>query len=113
MTTLYVVDELVARPGDAQALLQDYLERYVPGARARGMALDRVLVSPPLWLANGSNTLTITWSLAGVAQWWQMRVLAGADAAVAAWWAEMDERVVSRQRHFMAAHEDLEAPIDV
>jgi len=113
MTKVYVIDELVARPGEAQGLLQDYLERYAPGARARGMALDRVLVSPPLWLADGSNTLTITWTLAGVSQWWQMRAQAGAEPAVAAWWAAVDERVMSRQRRFMAAPEDVEGLIDV
>ena len=113
MTTLYVVDEIVARPGDAKALLDAYLERYAPGARERGMVLDRVLVSPPLWLDDGCNTLTISWTLAGVPAWWHMRMLAGADAAVAAWWSEVDARAERRQRRFMAAGEDVEEALGV
>ena len=108
MTTLYVVDDIDARPGEAQALLRDYLERYAPGARSRGMVLERVLVSPPVWLADGSNTVTITWTLPGVPAWWHMRAQAGADAAVAAWWREADARVVRRERRFMATHEGLQ-----
>ena len=46
---VYVVDELVAKPGDGRVLLDAYMADYAPGARARGMTLEQVLVSPPLW----------------------------------------------------------------
>lgn len=106
---VYVVDEIMPRPGEAQALLDDYMARYAPGARARGMTLDRVLVSPPMWLDDQSNTLTISWTVLGAAGWWGMSFLGRADAQVAAWWAEVDARVVSRRRTFHSAASDVEA----
>lgn len=106
--TIYVVDQVVARPGQARAFLKAYRERYAPGAQARGLVLERVLVSPPMWLEDQSNTLTITWTLQGVPAWWQMSSQARPDPAVAVWWAEVDDMVVSRKRLFMSAVEDVE-----
>lgn len=108
-TTIYAVDEIVARPGEARAFLAAYMERYAPGARARGMTLERVLVSPPMWLEEQSNTLTITWTIAGTPAWWQMAMQSRFDPGVAAWWREADAMVVSRRRHFAAAQDDVEA----
>ena len=107
--TIYAVDEIVPRPGEARAFLLAYMERYAPGARARGMTLERVLVSPPMWLEDQSNTLTISWTIAGVPAWWQMSMQARPDPAIAAWWSEVDHMVVSRSRNYMAALEDVEA----
>ncbi len=107
--TIYAVDEIVPRPGVARAFLAAYMERYAPGARSRGMTLERVLVSPPMWLDDQSNTLTITWTLQGVAAWWGMSMQGRGDPAVAAWWREVDGMVVRRERRFMAAQEDVEA----
>lgn len=107
--TIYAVDEIVPRPGEARAFLAAYMDRYAPGARARGMTLERVLVRPPMWLDDQSNTLTITWTIPGVPAWWGMSMQGRFDPATAAWWREVDGMVVRRERHFMAAHEDLEA----
>jgi hypothetical protein len=107
--TLYTTDEIVARPGQALAFLSAYMERYAPGARARGMTLERVLVSPPMWLEDQSNTLTITWTLPGTPAWWAMAMQGRFDPGVAAWWREADAMVVSRRRHFSAAQQDVEA----
>lgn len=107
--TLYVVDEIVARPGRARAFLEAYMERYAPGASARGLVLERVLVSPPMWLDDQSNTLIITWTLQGGAPaWWQMSFQARSDAAVTQWWAEADEMAMSRKRSYMSAVADVE-----
>ena len=40
---IQVIDEIVARPGEGKALLDDYLARYAPGARAR--------ISSRFWLS--------------------------------------------------------------
>lgn len=106
---VYVVDELVAKPGDGRALLDAYMADYAPGARARGMTLEQVLVSPPLWADDQPNTLTITWSVAGAAGWWAMRLAAGADPGAVAFWKAAAERLVSRARRFAAAPDDVEA----
>lgn len=62
--TIFLVDELVAQPGQGEALLQAYRARYVPGAQARGLTLVHQLVSPLLWLSEQSNTLLFLLSAA-------------------------------------------------
>lgn len=107
--TIYVIDEIVPRPGEGRAFLDDYMEHYAPGARQRGLTLDRVLVSPPMWLEDQSNTLTISWTLQGAAAWWTMSFMGRSAPEVAAWWAEVDGKVVSRKRSFHSAAGDVEA----
>lgn len=104
---IQVIDEIVARPGEGKALLDDYLARYAPGARARGMVLEQILVSPPLWLDDQSNTLSFRWSLADTAAWWGMRAIGGGDPTVAAWWTETDARAISRRRVFASDPSDI------
>lgn len=110
---IHAIDEIVAKPGEGKALLEDYLARYAPGAREHGMHLEQILVSPPMWLGDQSNTLTFRWSIADTGGWWQMRFVGGNDPAVAAWWAEADARAVSRRRFFAAEPGDIEGLCDV
>lgn len=110
---IHAIDEIVAKPGEGKALLEDYLARYAPGARERGMVLEQILVSPPMWLDDQTNTLTFRWSIADVAGWWQMRFVGGNDPAVDAWWAEADARAFSRRRFFAAEPADIEGLCDV
>lgn len=95
---IYVLDELVARPGMADACRRAYLERYAPGARQRGMRLELVRMTPPLALSAASSTLQFLWSVENVQAWWAMRAAAGADPAVHAWWAQVHSLTVSRRR---------------
>lgn len=111
--TVYIVDEMEVVPGRAREFLASYLEQYAPGARARGLTLDRILVSPPVWLTDQSNTVTVTWTVPGPDAWWQQRWAAGRDPDVAAWWASADESLVSRRRTTSSALDDLEAVTDV
>jgi hypothetical protein len=110
---VHAIDEIVAKPGEGKALLDDYLARYAPGARARGMVLEQILVSPPMWLDDQPNTLVFRWSLAGAGAWWQMRFVGGNDPDVAAWWADVDARAVSRRRFFASEPTDIERLCDV
>ena len=106
---IFIIDELVARPGEGRGLLDHYMARHAPGAKARGMALERVLVSPPVWMDDQPNTLTFVWSVVGVEGWWGMRLAASADPEVAAFWDAAGDRLLSRKRSFAAAPEDVEA----
>ncbi|MCD7049480.1 hypothetical protein [Prescottella equi] len=106
---VYIVDEMVVRPGRGREFLSAYLERYAPGAEARGLTLDRALVSPPVWLDDQSNTVTVTWTVPGVEAWWQQRWAAGRDPGVAQWWAEADDWLLSRNRSTSCPVEDLAA----
>ncbi len=61
--TIYVVDRVVTKPGCARKFVEAYVAEYVPGGRRRGMTLDRILVSPPVWFDEDCNTVTITWTV--------------------------------------------------
>lgn len=106
--TVYIIDEFVAAPGKGQELLAAYTDRYAPAAKARGMVLDRIIVSPPLWLDDASNRLTITWTVQGAGGWWGQAVQSRYDPGVAAFWPSVEPLLVSRNRHFGAAQADVE-----
>jgi hypothetical protein len=112
--TVYVIDQVTPRPGMAQRFLAAYLERYAPGARARGMTLEHSWVAPPVWLDDGANTLTFVWSVRGAAGWWAMAATARQDPAVADWWwNEAAAMVASRQRSFASSPADVGSLADV
>ena len=99
---IYVFDEIRAKPGQLRALEKLLRERYVPGARRRGMELVDLCITPVLELpANGSHLVAL-WRLADVAAWWRMRLAAAADPDVAACWKAIDGLAESRSRHFLA-----------
>lgn len=109
MITIYLIDELVAQPGQGPALLAAYLDRYVPGAQQRGLTLLHRFVSPPMWLSEQSNTLVFLWTLEGGARaWWAARIGSGRDATVDAWWRESEALVLTRSRRFLSEAADVE-----
>lgn len=102
------MDRVVTRPGCARQFVERYLAEYAPGARARGMTLRDVLVSPPIWFADESNTVTITWTLPSAQAWWEMTWKGRPDPAVGQWWSQIAELVDRRSREVAApaAHVD-------
>ena len=82
---VYVVDRVVTRPGRAREFVERYLAEYAPGARERGMTLRDVLVSPPIWFADQTNTVTISWSLPSARAWWEMTWKGRPDSALGKW----------------------------
>lgn len=111
--TVYVIDDLLAAPGKGRELLAAYRERYVPGGVARGMTLERVIVSPPVWLEEASNRLTILWTVEGAGGWWGQAVQSRYDPAVREFWTSNQDLIVSRTRHFGAADADIAELADV
>jgi len=111
--TIYVVDEFVVAPGQGEALLQEYLAGYGPGAQARGFSLDRVLVSPPLWNHHAPNTVTVSWTIDGAGAYWNTLFQSRSDEALAQWWQDFSKKVITRRRTVHAAAADLEALADV
>lgn len=95
---VFVIDRIVAKPGQAAVLAQAYRERYAAGAEARGMHLELSLLSPPLMLAEQSNTLLYVWSVAGAAGYWAMCFQGRQDPALAEWWREAATLIESRER---------------
>ena len=106
--TVYIVDDLVSAPGQGQALLAAFRQRYVPGAKVRGMTLERIVVSPPVWLDEGSNRLLVTWTVEGAGGWWGQAVQSRYDPAVGEFWPSIEPLLASRSRHFAAAEADVE-----
>jgi hypothetical protein len=105
--TVYIIDELVSAPGKGKELLAAYQARYIPSAQARGMVLERILISPPVWLEESSNRLTISWTVEGAGGWWGQAVQSRYDPAVGAFWAEIEPLITARDRHFGAAEADI------
>jgi hypothetical protein len=111
--TIYVIDRVVTRPGCARKFVDRYLTEYAPGARARGMTLRDVLVSPPIWFDDQSNTVTITWSLPNAQAWWEMTWKGRPDPALGPWWDGVGELVEDRTRSVAAAADDVDGLCDV
>src|SRR6201996_5088309 len=67
--TIYIQDQITAKPGKAKEVLAAYMDRYAPAAKEeRGMTLVSRLITPPMWLNDQDdqgNTLYITWTVQG------------------------------------------------
>jgi len=105
---VFVIDQVVTRPGCARRFVDTYLAEYVPSARDRGMTLRDVLVSPPIWFENQTNTVTIIWSLPNPQAWWEMTWQGRPDPTLGQWWAEIDSMVVERTRSVAAAASEVD-----
>jgi hypothetical protein len=106
--TVYLVDQVVVKPGQGEAFLNAYRERYVPGAQARGMRLEKTWVSPPMWLDDQSNTLLFIWSLQGAQGFWAMSFQGRQDPSLQQWWHEEAASMIeSRQRYLASDVVDL------
>ncbi|MGH3969161.1 MAG: hypothetical protein ACRDTV_13880 [Mycobacterium sp.] len=110
---VYVIDRVITRPGCAKKFVDAYLSGYAPDALERGMTLQRILVSPPIWFADQTNTVTIIWSLPSPREWWEMTWQGRSDPAVGRWWAEISNLVVERTRSVAANAEDVDGLGDV
>lgn len=106
---IYVIDEFETKPGQGPALIKYYLGDYAPSAVERGMTLERILVSPPVWMDDQPNTVTITWTLPHVGAWWRMSATGRYDPEVAAWWEGASPMAAKRSRQFSVEHHDVEA----
>lgn len=110
---IYVVDRVVLQPGYAKDFVEAYGREYAPTARDRGMTLDRILVSPPIWFEDESNTVTVLWTLPGQAAWWKAAIEGRHDPGLAAWWTKMAYMIVERSRSMAGTVEDVDGLCDV
>ncbi|MBF0662053.1 hypothetical protein [Rhodococcus sp. (in: high G+C Gram-positive bacteria)] len=110
---IFVVDRVITKPGCARTFVDRYIAEYVPGGRGRGMTLDRILVSPPLWSDDEANIVTITWSVDGAESWWNMTRQGRRDPELGRWWSDMNEYITERSRTMAAQAADIEGLADV
>ena len=111
--TIFILDEVTAKPGRARDFLAAYMERYAPAARERGMTLVHRWVAPPMWLKEQSNSLFIIWSVQGARAWWQMSFLGRRDPAVSGFWEETRPMIEKRHRCFLSDVADVESLCNV
>ncbi|MET7774016.1 hypothetical protein [Nocardia sp. NPDC005366] len=111
--TIYIIDRIVLRPGTARAFIDAYMSEYAPGARERGLTLDRILVSPPAWIDGENNIVTATWTVSGPRNWWAAAVEGRHDPAPARWWESVAAMIVERTRSMASAAEDVEGLCNV
>lgn len=98
-TKIYIVDQVMPRPGKAEAYLERYMDIYAPLASAAGLTLEHTWVNPPLWLGEGQqNTLVIVWSVESVSAYWMVQAKIRWDRSFADWWADTEMMVASRTR---------------
>ncbi|QRY62666.1 hypothetical protein JVX90_20335 [Gordonia sp. PDNC005] len=110
---VYIVDRVEIAAGRAREFVDEYQSTYMPGARDRGMRLDRMTLSPPLFLADDSNVLTVTWVVDGAGGWWSSALAARHDDAPARWWDSVADLVVHRTRTMEASVCDVAELCDV
>ncbi len=103
---VHLVDQITVKPGQGPAFLQAYMERYVPGAQARGLHLEQRWVTPPLWLDEQSNTLIFIWSLLGAQGFWAMSVQGRQDPALEDWWWHQAQPMIESRQRFIAGDVD-------
>jgi hypothetical protein len=99
---MIIVQDRIAVAGADLPRLRALLEqRYLPGARARGLILLDSGVSPPLTLADEPCVFWMRWRLDDVGAFWTARGMAVQDPSVAAFWDEVDRFCTGRHREFL------------
>ena len=111
---IWIIDEVVAKPGRGEAFLEAYMARYAPGARRRGLRLAHRMVEPAFWLQDASNRLVLVWTAPDADAVWASKHMARNDAEVLRWWEEeAAEFIVSRRRAVLAEADAIAGLTDV
>jgi hypothetical protein len=106
---IFILDEIVVRPGQAAAYRSAYRASYVPGAERRGMRLEGAWQSPPgRDYEELPSTLYFLWSVQGVSGWWRMRMSRKEDGSderfeKLKWWQASDRMTIRRKRSLLTA----------
>jgi hypothetical protein len=77
------------------------------------MSLRDVLVSPPIWFSDQTNTVTITWTLPNAQAWWEMTWKGRPDPSLGQWWDGVATLICERSRSVAAAPGDVDGLCDV
>lgn len=101
-----IIDRVRVMPGRREEFLQGFRQRYLPGARARGLTLVSVVAVPPEEIEAQPTEVTIVWTLPDYRAFFPMRGQAAADPSVAAFWDWCNGIIERRERHLGAPLED-------
>ena len=107
LDAIYVLDELVLRPGRLADFLEAMEREYRPAAEARGQRLVHTWVTPPTTAQGLEATLLLVWRLEGIPGFWGMRSRT-AEPEVLQWWQDCESFVLRRTRRLAASPEAIE-----
>jgi hypothetical protein len=105
---IFILDEIVVKPGCAEDYRRAYAARYAPGAERRGMSLAGAWQTPPGQdFAEVPTTLFYLWTVDGVAGWWNQRMSKLPDGSEErfeklCWWQESEKFTISRKRRMLS-----------
>lgn len=106
--TIYLIDRIVAQPQKGREVYDRYLERFEPFAAERGLKLEHAVFAPPVWLVDdvSCNTLEFMWSAVGYPAF--AGALTYGNDEAAAWWDDLEQIIVSRDRSYFTTDADAE-----
>lgn len=111
---IWIIDEIVVRPGRGPDFLQCYLENYAPGAVSRGMTLVHQMVEPAMWLDDEPNRILLIWAVPDAGTMWMGKHVARMTADVTTFWEDTAPPfIISRKRSITAEADQLEALANV
>lgn len=111
---IWIIDDVVVRPGQGQAFLATYLKDYAPGAASRGLTLVHQMVEPAMWLDDEPNRILFIWSAPDAGAIWVSKHVARGTADVTTFWeVTAPPFIISRERSITAEASQLEALANV
>jgi len=110
---IHIVERISTRPGAARAMAEAIRRDYLPLAGERGMTLDRILVSPPIFDPELSNEVTVLWTVPDAKAWWLMAKSGRADTRAADFWRSHADLIVERHRSMATGDEQVEEVCNV
>ncbi|MDI3387525.1 NIPSNAP family protein [Streptomyces sp. B-S-A8] len=93
-----VLDLVVLPAPDVDPWLESWRAEYLPGARERGLAVERVWRS---WAGPDTVAVRILWSVRDTGAFYAARSAANRDPRVPAFWARTDAIAVERDRQVL------------
>lgn len=104
---IFLIDELLLRPGHLEDFLTAFRAHYLPGATARGQRLLQTLVTPPTTSPGIAQSVLLVWQLDGLEGFWGMRSQ-NASLEVAEWWRDCEKHIEARTRRYAASPDAIE-----
>lgn len=106
---IYIVDRLVAKPGEGKAVLDDFMANMKPLMEGAGWTFKRATVAPALWLDTDSNIIEIEWTMPDIVQAaWAYSSGTRYNPVYVQWWASIRDRLVSNDRVYSASESYME-----
>lgn len=100
---IYIVDRLVAKPGEGKAVLDDFMANMKPLIEGAGWRFKRATVAPAMWLDTDNNIIEIEWTMGDIVQEaWAYSSGTRYNPEYVQWWTDIRDRLVSNDRVYSA-----------